>query len=205
MRTLVAGCSAVPPQTFMGSVPELTGRVRSLRWQAGGPPAELLGPSGAQRHERRRFRATTVVCGWCGDAIPGGRFGPWSPGQVLQRQVPGGGAPRTTARAGGCGWSVSCRPMDRARGQVSDAHATWVAASRPVVAAGAQTPPGGGEVQGFAWLPAGCAGDGEGPGRRSAWPVSVTACGVGTTGVGRAVRSQPRPCLPGCRDRVVRV
>jgi hypothetical protein len=47
---------AVPPvapsETFAAG-PELTGRVVSYRWPAGGPPDELLGPSG-QGPERER-------------------------------------------------------------------------------------------------------------------------------------------------------
>ncbi len=76
MGSLVArAVPPVPPQVFADAGPGLTGRVTSLRWPAGGPPAELLGPSGAHRLERSDVEAAAVLCGWCGTAIPGGGSG----------------------------------------------------------------------------------------------------------------------------------
>ena len=69
----------VPPRVFTDKGPELTGRVTSLRWPAGGPPAELLGPSGAPRREQSEMEAAAVLCGWCGAAIPGAGSGPGRP------------------------------------------------------------------------------------------------------------------------------
>ncbi len=69
----------VPPQVVTDTGPELTGRVTSLRWPAGGPPAELLGPSGAHRQEQSEIETAAVHCGWCGTAIPGGGPGPGRP------------------------------------------------------------------------------------------------------------------------------
>ena len=72
----------------------------------------------------RTLRCTslgTVGDGRCGRSLrvvphgnPRGRFGSRSPGQVLQRSVPGGRPPRTPSRARGrCGRSVSRRPVDQ--------------------------------------------------------------------------------------------
>ena len=69
----------VPPQVFADTGPGLTGRVTSLRWPAGGPPAELLGPSGAPGREQSEMDAAAVLCGWCGTAIPGAGSGPGRP------------------------------------------------------------------------------------------------------------------------------
>jgi len=69
----------VPPRVFTDKEPELTGRVTSLRWPAGGPPAELLGPSGALLPEQSEMEAAAVLCGWCGTAIPGAGSGPGRP------------------------------------------------------------------------------------------------------------------------------
>jgi hypothetical protein len=65
----------VPPQVPTETGPELTGRVTSLRWPAGGPPAELLGLCGAHRQEQSGVEAAAILCGWCGTAIPGGGSG----------------------------------------------------------------------------------------------------------------------------------
>src|SRR6478752_6220280 len=64
MGNLIA--RAVPARVFMDKGPELTGRVTSLRWPVGGPPAELLGPSGAPGREQSEMEAAAVLCGWCG-------------------------------------------------------------------------------------------------------------------------------------------
>jgi len=76
MGNLIARAApSIPPQVFTDTGPELTGRVTSLRWPAGGPPAELLGPSGAHHQEQSEIDAAAVLCGWCGTAIPGAGSG----------------------------------------------------------------------------------------------------------------------------------
>ena len=83
---------AVPPVTaavLLSAGPELTGRVVTYRWPAGGPPAELLGPSGQDSEPvaetgRRSTpvsgaasRCTPMVLGVAGQpgtaAVPAGR------------------------------------------------------------------------------------------------------------------------------------
>ena len=71
---------AVPPVTpavMLAAGPELTGRVVTYRWPAGGPPDELLGPSG-QRVERGAETGRPGTCQRCGkplhtDGSRGGR------------------------------------------------------------------------------------------------------------------------------------
>jgi len=75
---------AVPPVTpavmlavMLAAGPELTGRVVTYRWPAGGPPDELLGPSG-QRIELGADAARPSACQRCGkplhtDGSRGGR------------------------------------------------------------------------------------------------------------------------------------
>jgi len=66
---------AVPP--FMASVllvagPELTGRVVTYRWPSGGPPNELLGPSG-QRRKGVAETASPGTCQRCSRPLSNGR------------------------------------------------------------------------------------------------------------------------------------
>jgi hypothetical protein len=71
---------AVPPvaaSVMLAAGPELTGRVVTYRWPAGGPPDELLGPSG-QRFELGAETARPSACQRCGkplhtDGSRGGR------------------------------------------------------------------------------------------------------------------------------------
>jgi hypothetical protein len=71
MGTLMArAVPPVQPLTVAGSGPELTGRVTSLRWPAGGPPADLLGPSGKDP-KKGDSELAAVSCEWCGKTIPG--------------------------------------------------------------------------------------------------------------------------------------
>jgi len=71
---------AVPPvaaSVMLAAGPELTGRVVTYRWPAGGPPAELLGPSG-QRIELGAGATRPSACQRCGkplrtDGSRGGR------------------------------------------------------------------------------------------------------------------------------------
>jgi hypothetical protein len=67
----------VAPADMLASGPELTGRVVSSRWPAGGPPDELLGPSG-RRPEPETDTARPGTCQRCGkplntDGSRGGR------------------------------------------------------------------------------------------------------------------------------------
>ena len=88
---LARAVPAVPPQVMTGPGPELTGRVTSSRWPVGGPPAELLGPAPRAPPAGSDVEPAAAVCGHCGRPLQGRRSG--SAGQVLQRQVPGGGPP----------------------------------------------------------------------------------------------------------------
>jgi len=71
---------AVPPvaaSVMLAAGPELTGRVVTYRWPAGGPPEELLGPSG-QRVEPGAETGRPSTCQRCGkplntDGSRGGR------------------------------------------------------------------------------------------------------------------------------------
>ena len=71
---------AVPPVTpavMLTAGPELTGRVVTYRWPAGGPPGELLGPSG-QGPEPGAETVRPSTCQRCGkplntDGSRGGR------------------------------------------------------------------------------------------------------------------------------------
>jgi hypothetical protein len=64
---------AVPPHRPVRTMPDLKGRVVSIRWPVGGPPAELLGPTeptttaGSGDLDRR--------CEYCGAALPPQRRG----------------------------------------------------------------------------------------------------------------------------------
>jgi hypothetical protein len=67
-RLLADAHPAVIPRPTTQAVPELVGRVVSLRWPSGGPPHHLLGPSGP---------ATTAsdipaagACAYCGVSLP---------------------------------------------------------------------------------------------------------------------------------------
>ena len=67
----------VAPAVMLAAGPELTGRVVTYRWPAGGPPDELLGPSG-QRVEPGADTARPSACQRCGkpltsDGSRGGR------------------------------------------------------------------------------------------------------------------------------------
>jgi hypothetical protein len=58
----------VPPADMLVPGPELTGRVVSSRWPVGGPPEELLGPSGS-RPESGSNAARTRTCQRCGKLL----------------------------------------------------------------------------------------------------------------------------------------
>ena len=67
----------VAPSVMLAAGPELTGRVVTYRWPAGGPPDELLGPSG-QRVEPGAETGRPGTCQRCGkplhtDGSRGGR------------------------------------------------------------------------------------------------------------------------------------
>ena len=69
MGSLLA--QAVPPVAPAGLLaagPELTGRVVSSRWPAGGPPEELLGPSG-QGPKPAADTARAATCQRCGKSL----------------------------------------------------------------------------------------------------------------------------------------
>jgi hypothetical protein len=58
----------VPPVALLAAGPELTGRVITYRWPAGGPPEELLGSSGQpEEHQADTERART--CQRCGKPL----------------------------------------------------------------------------------------------------------------------------------------
>ena len=62
---------AVPPlapAVMLAAGPELTGRVVTYRWPAGGPPGELLGPSG-QRVEPAAGPVRPSACQRCGNPL----------------------------------------------------------------------------------------------------------------------------------------
>ena len=62
---------AVPPVTpavMLAAGPELTGRVVTYRWPAGGPPGELLGLSG-QRVEHGAETVRPSACQRCGNPL----------------------------------------------------------------------------------------------------------------------------------------
>jgi len=59
----------VPPVEILAAGPELTGRVSTYRWPAGGPPEELLGPTGQQPAEPRADTARARSCQQCGKPL----------------------------------------------------------------------------------------------------------------------------------------
>ena len=68
----------VPPSDTLASGPDLTGRVVSSHWPVGGPPDELLGPSGRRRPQPEANNARPRTCERCGkplnaDGSRGGR------------------------------------------------------------------------------------------------------------------------------------
>ena len=66
-----AAARAVPPvapAVLLAEGPELTGRVLTYRWPAGGPPGELLGPSG-QRVEHGAETVRPSACQRCGNPL----------------------------------------------------------------------------------------------------------------------------------------
>ena len=98
---------AVPPVTaavLLSAGPELTGRVVTYRWPAGGPPAELLGPSG-QGSEPGAETGRRSACQRCGkplntDGSRGGRPAKFCSGacrtaahRALHRTAPATAAP----------------------------------------------------------------------------------------------------------------
>jgi hypothetical protein len=67
-RLLADAHPAVPPRPATRPVPDLVGRVVSIRWPAGGPPAHLLGPgepTGPAVDE-----PAMRVCAYCGTRLP---------------------------------------------------------------------------------------------------------------------------------------
>jgi len=58
----------VPPGDILAAGTELTGRVITYRWPAGGPPEELLGPSG-QPAEPRAGTERARTCRQCGKPL----------------------------------------------------------------------------------------------------------------------------------------
>jgi hypothetical protein len=58
----------VAPAVMLAEGPELTGRVLTYRWPAGGPPGELLGPSG-QRVEHGADATRPSACQRCGNPL----------------------------------------------------------------------------------------------------------------------------------------
>ena len=58
----------VAPAVMLAAGPELTGRVVTYRWPAGGPPGELLGPSG-QRVEHGAETVRPRACQRCGNPL----------------------------------------------------------------------------------------------------------------------------------------
>ena len=107
---------AVPPVTaavLLSAGPELTGRVVTYRWPAGGPPAELLGPSG-QGSEPGAETGRRSTCQRCGkplhtDGSRGGRPARYCSGacrtaahRARHRTAPD--IPQLTRRGGS--WSV---------------------------------------------------------------------------------------------------
>jgi hypothetical protein len=58
----------VPPSDMLVPGPELIGRVVTYRWPAGGPPGELLGPSG-QRVEHGAETVRPSACQRCGNPL----------------------------------------------------------------------------------------------------------------------------------------
>ena len=80
----------VAPADPLGQGPDLIGRVISSRWPAGGPPAELLGPSG-QSPEAGSGTAQSRTCQRCGKPLKTGGSRGGRPAKYC------GGACRTAA------------------------------------------------------------------------------------------------------------
>ena len=101
----------VPPSVTLGTGLDLTGGVVSYRWPAGGPPEEMLGPSG-QRPEPGADIARPGTCRRCGKPAEHRWFPGWSAGgQVLQRCLPDGCASRTAPDStGDRGWLTPVIP-----------------------------------------------------------------------------------------------
>jgi hypothetical protein len=100
MGTLLARAAPIiPPHTTMAAGPDLPGRVSSIRWPAGGPPDDLLGPSSTaprSRHHVPRRRLSTLR--------PAAARTPTTTrptGEVLQRNLPHRGPPRAPQTTGG--------------------------------------------------------------------------------------------------------
>lgn len=67
-RLLAQADPAVSPRPPAHAVPDLTGRVLSIRWPAGGPPSDLLGPPepGPAGPDETKER----TCAYCGNILP---------------------------------------------------------------------------------------------------------------------------------------
>ena len=88
---------AVPPVSPSGPLvpgPDLTGRVATYRWPAGGPPEALLGPSGP-RPKPGADTSRPRTCSAVGETAEHRWCAGWQAGQVLQRRLPDCGASRT--------------------------------------------------------------------------------------------------------------
>ena len=68
---LAQAAPPVPPSVMPAAGPELTGRVVTYRWPAGGPPDELLGPSD-QRPEPGAENGRPSSCQRCGKPLHSG-------------------------------------------------------------------------------------------------------------------------------------
>ena len=67
---LAQAAPPVAPAVMLSAGPELTGRVVTYRWPAGGPPDELLGPTG-QRVEPGADITRPTTCQRCGKPLTG--------------------------------------------------------------------------------------------------------------------------------------
>jgi hypothetical protein len=67
-RLLAQADPAVPPHPQTRAVPDLAGRVASVRWPTGGPPNHLLGPT--EPDQDVHSDAGERTCAYCGTVLP---------------------------------------------------------------------------------------------------------------------------------------
>jgi hypothetical protein len=72
-KLLANAYPAVPPLRPVRTMPDLKGRVVSIRWPIDGPPADLLGPT--EPTTRAGSGDQTRRCEYCGAALPPQRLG----------------------------------------------------------------------------------------------------------------------------------